>query len=198
MRRVFLVGLVFGAVGGLLLTGCGAPPAASPSSVSVAPAARAETAAVANETDVMFAQMMLAHHEQTLRIVRLAKDRTVRATVRTLIAAIEVTERDEARTLAAWLASWHRPATMDPSAHGERGGAHGTEPGDIDALARAGGVDFEAVLLNTLIAHQHQAVEIARLETASGVNPGARALAERIDQSRMAEVRLMLSYLNSA
>ncbi|GAA3186580.1 DUF305 domain-containing protein [Dactylosporangium siamense] len=170
----------------MLLAGCAAAPAQPVPS---------GTSAVYNDTDVMFAQMMVAHHGQALEMVRLARTKTVREDVRTLAAAIDVTEADETKTMQVWLQSWNRPATAAADAHEGHGGAHGTNADDIAALATYDGAEFEQRFLNMLVAHQHNAVEIARMETGSGVNPGALDLARRITESRTAEIQQMLGYL---
>jgi uncharacterized protein (DUF305 family) len=174
----------------LLAAGCAAAPA------QPAPAA-ATTSKVFNDTDVMFAQMMLAHHAQALEMVRLARTKAVRDEVRTLAAAIDVTEADEAKTMQVWLQSWARPATAAADSHAGHGGAHATDADDIAALATYDGTQFEQRFLNMLVAHQHNAVEIARMETGSGVNPGALDLAERITDSRTAEIQQMLRFLET-
>ncbi|GAA3284977.1 DUF305 domain-containing protein [Dactylosporangium vinaceum] len=171
-----------------LLAGCAAAPEQ--------PAPAGTEQRVFNDTDVMFSQMMVAHHAQALEMVRLARTKAVREDVRTLAAAIDVTETDELKTMQVWLSSWGRPPTADASAHAGHGGAHGTSPDDLQALQAATGSDFETKFLNLIIAHQHNAIEIARLETGSGVNPGALDLAKRIDESRTAEIQQMLRYLN--
>ena len=174
----------------LLLAGCAAAPA------QPAPAAAA-TGKVYNDTDVMFAQMMVAHHAQALEMVRLARTKAVREDVRTLAAAIDVTEADETRTMQVWLQNWDQPPSAAPDSHAGHGGAHGTNADDIAALATYDGPQFEQRFLNMLVAHQHNAVEIARMETSSGVNPGALDLARRITDSRTAEIQQMLRYLET-
>ncbi|WP_432986651.1 DUF305 domain-containing protein [Dactylosporangium sp. CA-233914] len=171
-----------------LLAGCAAAPAQ--------PAPAATQQRVFNDTDVMFSQMMAAHHSQALQMVRLARSKAVRDDVRTLAAAIDVTETDELKTIQGWLGAWGQPPAADPSSHAGHGGAHGASPEDIKALESATGAGFETKFLNLLIAHQHNAIEIARMETGTGVNPGALDLAKRIDESRTAEIQQMLRYLN--
>jgi uncharacterized protein (DUF305 family) len=182
MKRIALVLAAF------LLAGCAAAPAH--------PAPGGTEQRVFNDTDVMFSQMMVAHHSQALEMVRLARQKAVREDVRTLAAAIDVTEADELKTMQVWLETWNQPATADAAAHAGHGGAHGTSTEDIKALGAATGSDFETRFLNMFIAHQHNAIEIARMETGTGVNPGARDLAKRIDESRSAEIQQMLRYLN--
>lgn len=70
----------------------------------------------------------------------------------------------------------------------------GTAPSQIAALASAD--DFEVQLLNLLIAHQDDAIRMARVETADGVNPAARDLAHRIELSRSAQIELMRDFLS--
>jgi uncharacterized protein (DUF305 family) len=176
------------ALAAFLLAGCAAAPAQ--------PAPAGTAAHTYNDTDVMFSQMMVAHHGQALEMLRLAEMKAPREDVRTLAAAIDVTEADELRTMQVWLRSWGRPPSADPSAHAGHGGAHGTDAADIAALAATSGAAFEEQFLNMLVAHQHNAIEIARMETGSGVNPGALDLAKRIDESRTAEIQQMLRYLD--
>ncbi|WP_426510575.1 DUF305 domain-containing protein [Dactylosporangium sp. McL0621] len=182
MKRIALLLAAF------LLAGCAAAPAQ--------PAPAGTEQRVFNDTDVMFSQMMAAHHSQALEMVRLAATKAARADVRTLAAAIDATETDELKTMQVWLDAWGRPPAADASAHAGHGGAHGANPEDIKALQAATGADFETKFLNLLIAHQHNAIEIARMETGTGINPGALDLAKRIDESRTAEIQQMLRYLN--
>ncbi|WP_433216187.1 DUF305 domain-containing protein [Dactylosporangium sp. CS-047395] len=182
MKRIALVLAAF------LLAGCAAAPAQ--------PAPAGTEHRVFNDTDVMFSQMMVAHHGQALEMVRLARSKAEREDVRTLAAAIDVTETDELKTMQVWLDTWGQPPAADASAHAGHGGAHGTNPDDLKALQAASGRDFETKFLNLLIAHQHNAIEIARMETGTGVNPGALDLAKRIDESRTAEIQQMLRFLN--
>lgn len=177
-------------VSALLLAGCAAAPAQ--------PAPGGTAGKVYNDTDVMFTQMMAAHHAQAIEMVRLARTKSVREDVRTLAAAIDVTEADETKTMQVWLQSWSQPASAAADAHEGHGGAHGTNADDIAALATYDGAEFEQRFLNMLVAHQHNAVEIARMETGSGVNPGALDLAKRITDSRTAEIQQMLRYLEGS
>ena len=189
MRR--LAALVAGV---LVLAGCGStPPAAAPPPVSTA----VETNEF-NETDVMFLQMAVPHHKAGLEIVRLAEDGAVRAEVKTLAAAIEVTQLSEVDSMTKWLADWKQPETAgdNPQLHAGHGGDHSTSPEAIAELAATGSAEFEKAFLNLLIGHQHNAVEIAKLEQQGGVNPQAKQLAERIFQSRTAQIAQLLGYLD--
>lgn len=203
-RRTLLAPVVV-----LLLAGCGGAPATTGRPPAVAdpvtsgPVATATVGAPAaspgsfNPADVMFLQMMVTHHGQGLELVRLAESRAQRAEIRTLAAAIDVTQADEQETMRGWLRSWGKPTEADPDAHAhaDHGGLPATGPEQIAALGRTTGAEFESAFLNLLIAHQHNAVEMARNEVRFGQDPAAKELAGRIDQSRTAQINQMLAML---
>lgn len=163
----------------------------------VAPPATAAGSGV-NATDVMFLQMMVPHLEQGRQIAALARTHPTRSEVAMLAAAIESTQATEIATMSGWLRDWGEPASANPDAHAAHGGMPGTSPEEIAVVDRASGADFERRFLNMLIAHQDDAVQLARMETSSGANAQVRALAEQIDKSRSAQIKQMLTYLNQA
>jgi uncharacterized protein (DUF305 family) len=198
-RRTPLVPVVL-----LLLAGCGTGPAATggpPAAPGPVPAQSAVTTTAApgpfNPADEMFLQMMVTHHSQGLELVRLAEDRAQRAELRTLAAAIDVTQTEEVELMRGWLRSWGRPTEADPNthAHADHGGLPATGPEQIVALGRTSGADFDTAFLNLLIGHQHNAVEMARNVTRLGQNPQTLELAHRVDLSRTAQIDQMLTML---
>jgi uncharacterized protein (DUF305 family) len=148
-----------------------------------------------NAVDVMFAQMMVPHHRQGIEIVGPAANRAANAEVRILAAAIATTQAAEADTMAGWLRAWGKPATAAANEHAAHGGMPGTSQAEMAALKRATGPDFDRTFLNMMIAHQDDAIQMARSEATSGVNPQATALAKRIDRSRSAQITQMLALL---
>ncbi|MFC6088440.1 DUF305 domain-containing protein [Saccharothrix lopnurensis] len=180
----------------LVLTACGGgdptPQAAPPPTASTA----AETAEF-NDTDVMFLHMAVPHHRAGLEIVRLAEERDIRPDVKTLASAIKVTQLSEVDSMTQWLADWGQPESAGdtPELHAGHGGDHSTSPEAIAELAATPAADFETAFLNLLIGHQHNAVEIAKLEREGGANPQAKELANRIFESRTAQIAQLLGYL---
>jgi uncharacterized protein (DUF305 family) len=167
-------------------------PAAAPSGPAASqPAGRAGF----NKADVMFAQMVVPHHGQGVAMVELAATRASSPQVKTLAAAIGATQKDEAARAAGWLREWKQPATAAKSEHDAHGGMPGTSPQVFAALQKASGPAFDKMFLDTLIAHQDDAIQIARSETGQGVNPQARALAASIEKSRAAQITMMLDLL---
>ncbi|MEU7903200.1 DUF305 domain-containing protein [Actinoplanes sp. NPDC049118] len=181
----------------LLLGACGTAPQAAPNTVVATEAAlRAEGGH--NDTDVMYLQMMIAHHRQGLEMVRLAEKGASRSEIRTLAKAIDVTQSDELKLMTDWLAQWSKPTTVDhaPSAHADHGGLPATGPEELAALRKAKGAKFETTFLSLFVAHQHNAVEMAKMETTQGGNAEAKALAERVRLSRTDQIQQMLKLMN--
>ncbi len=181
----------------MLLAGCGT---AAPRPAAVAPPLPAGTPSAAlpgvpgvNATDVMFVQMMLPHHRQGIQIVRMAKDREPREEVRILASAIDTTQSAEVDMMMGWLRAWQQPETpADPHAHDAHGGVPETSLAEIAALQKATGADFDRRFLDTMVAHQDDAIQLARMELATGLDPGTKDFAKRVDQSRTAEIKQML------
>ena len=182
----------------LLLGACGTAPDA-PANPAVEAKAAVQAEGGHNDTDVMYLQMMIAHHQQGLEMVQLADKRATRPEIRTLAQAIDVTQADEVKMMTGWLEQWSAPTTVDhaPSAHADHGGLPATGPEEIAALKKAKGAAFETAFLNLFVAHQHNAVEMAHLETTKGVNAETKAFADRVRESRADQIRQMLTLMNT-
>ncbi|MFD4637920.1 DUF305 domain-containing protein [Lentzea sp. NPDC058436] len=148
--------------------------------------------------DVMFLQMMLPHHQQGVELVALAKDRAQNEDLRMLAAAIEQTQATEAETMRNWLTSWGEPLTAPPDSHTGHGGMRESDPAEVERLSALRGTEFDQRLLNVMIAHQDDAVQMARWETGSGANQEVKDLADRIDKSRTAQIGMMKTFLGKA
>jgi uncharacterized protein (DUF305 family) len=185
MRKIVLL------IAALLLGGC---TAAAPQPEPTLPAASSEH----NATDVMFLQMMIAHHAQGVEVTSLATDRATREEVKLLAAAIEATQREEVEIMKHWLQGWRENPTVDrdAAAHANHGGLPATGPEQIAALRDTSGADFEVKFLSLLTGHQHSAVEMTQRVAADGVNPQTRELARRIKDSRTEQIAQMLRLMN--
>jgi len=176
----------------LLAVGCADRPSTPVGAPTASPAA---IAGGFNDTDVMFLQMMLAYQGQSLKLVPLARTRASRDDVRTLAAAIAATQADEAAMMADWLRTWRQPLTAaaDPAVHEGHGGLHDLDVDELGAVRDLSGPEFDKAFLNLLIGHQHNAVEVARMELSSGTNQQVKEFAQRVDRSRTAEIAQMLT-----
>ncbi|BCB90341.1 DUF305 domain-containing protein [Phytohabitans suffuscus] len=200
MSRRVAVALV--AVVTVLLTGCASGPAA-PSTVDT-PATVGTPGAPGgglNNTDVMFLQMILPHHRQGVELAGLGHTKGGRAELVQLAAAIEATQRDETELMAGILADSGAPptapaATAGQDPHAAHGGLPGTSEQQVAALRAATGTEFERRFLNTMMAHQGDAIQLAKMELASGADRRLVDLAGRIELSRTAQIEQMQKLLD--
>jgi uncharacterized protein (DUF305 family) len=182
----------------LLVAGCGTQPDAPDAVSAPAPIVGASAGSGEfNDTDVMFLQMLVPHHEQGIAIVKIGAEQATREDIKTLAKAIEVTQTEEATRMSGWLRDWKQPATADAAAHAAHGGMPGTTEQEMTRLRAKKGAEFDSDFLHTLIAHQDDAVQLARMETVSGSNPTAKAYATSVDESRSAQIKQMLAYLDA-
>ncbi|WP_406064782.1 DUF305 domain-containing protein [Streptomyces sp. NBC_01077] len=203
---------------GLLLTACGtddgksgmdhggasasASPSASASATVSASASGSATAAAAsgafNDADVMFAQMMIPHHEQALEMAKLAEGRAEDPEVKNLVTAIHQAQDPEIQKMKAWLKGWGKPESAGHGTGG--GGGHGMagmmSEQDMKDLAAAKGKAFDRTFAELMIAHHNGAVDMAEDERKNGRNVTAKALADDVVRTQSAEVAALRKILD--
>ncbi|WP_223166665.1 DUF305 domain-containing protein [Nonomuraea sp. SYSU D8015] len=162
----------------LLVAGCGPP---QPPEAPV------------NADDVMFVQMMVRHHRQGIEIAKVGAGRATTPEIKTLTAAIESTQQDEVEMMLRWLHSWDQPLEPAGDAHDHHGGMPETDVERIRALRKS--KSFERDLLNLLIAHQDDAVQMAGAEVYNGANPAVKEWARQVQASRKGQIDLMATLL---
>ncbi|MFI2649106.1 DUF305 domain-containing protein [Micromonospora fulviviridis] len=176
------------------MSGHGMPGAAG----TATPAAGAS--ASFDAADVMFAQMMIPHHQQAVEMSELAGTRAADPEVKKLAGQVTAAQGPEIATMRGWLAAWGRPAPSASAGHGMPGMDHGM-PGmmseaDLAKLAAASGTDFDRQFLTMMIAHHEGAITMAREEIARGVHPDATALARQIVTTQQGEIDAMRKVLD--
>ncbi|MEV0090114.1 DUF305 domain-containing protein [Streptomyces sp. NPDC050738] len=181
------------AAGALLLAGCGSgddkPKAAASASASAA----------FNDADVMFAQMMIPHHEQALEMAKLAGGRASDAEITSLAGAIERAQDPEIRTMTSWLKGWGKPVTATGMHHGASGmnGMSGMmSDADMAQLKAAQGTAFDRRFAQLMIGHHQGAVEMARTEQKSGRDAKSVALAGEVVKAQSAEIAQLRKILD--
>lgn len=173
------------------LSGCSAAtkddrPAGQQSSQPASPSADAH-----NGDDVMFAQMMIPHHEQAVALSALVPERSTDPAVVALAAAIAGEQQPEIEFMASMLEQWGVTA----------GGHTGMDMAgmvDADTMARLQtlrGRDFDTLWLQSMIAHHRGAVEMADAEVKAGRNPEMTGLARGIIAAQQAEINQMTKLL---
>ncbi|MEV2236946.1 DUF305 domain-containing protein [Micromonospora sp. NPDC049891] len=200
-RRVILAGVSLTVAIGL--GGCGSDHSVGAGhTMPGSPSASAISgeSATSNAADVMFAQMMIPHHEQAVEMSDLATTRASDPEVKQLATQIKDAQAPEIAQLRGWLTLWGAPM---PMAGGDDHGMPEMDhemPGmmseaDMAELAAASGTEFDRKFLTMMIAHHEGAVTMAEEEAAQGANPDARALAQRIVTTQQAEIVTMRKIL---
>lgn len=180
--------------GTLALAGCSGAEPAGPADHSGMDHSSADAPlAGANEADVMFASMMIVHHEQAVEMsdIVLAKE-SVDPRVADLAERITAAQGPEIEQLQGWLEEWGAepgdPGAMD---HGD--GMMSDD--DLAALEAAAGPEASRLFLEQMIVHHEGAVEMAEAQIADGENADAVALAQDIVDAQTAEIAEMTDIL---
>ena len=183
--------------------------AAAPSSAApteAMPSSTADAAAMSehNEADVMFAQMMLPHHQQAVEMSEmiLAKE-GIDPAVTDLATRIKEAQGPEIEQLTGWLEIWGEPMEMSESMEGMEtmeGHDMGSMEGmmseeDMTALETAEGAEAETMFLESMTVHHQGAVQMAQQEIENGMFPDAVAMAETIVETQQAEIEEMTALL---
>ncbi|WP_346923831.1 DUF305 domain-containing protein [Rothia sp. (in: high G+C Gram-positive bacteria)] len=175
-----------------------------------------EISADHNDADIMFAQMMIPHHQQAVEMseMLLAKEGIPAQVVEFAQGVIDA-QGPEIDRMNAMLEAWDQQpvtdsggmGTMDEMGgmdHGEMGGMdHGEMGGmsgmmsqeDMTALEEAQGTEAARLYLEQMTAHHEGAVDMAREEVADGQNPHAITLAEQVINDQEAEIAQMQQML---
>jgi uncharacterized protein (DUF305 family) len=155
------------------------------------------TQAVHNADDVMFAQMMIPHHQQAVELSALVPDRSTDPAVVKLASAISAQQQPEIDTMRASLTQWG--VNPDEMAHGS-GHAGMTMQGMVDdatmvKLEALKGPEFDELWLKSMISHHQGAIEMANVEIKDGTNPEMITLAKNIVSAQQAEIDQMKTML---
>jgi uncharacterized protein (DUF305 family) len=201
------VAVAVAVVTALALAACGdsGPTTQHSSSPARGTAAPTTSSAPHNAADVTFAQTMIPHHRQALQMAELARTRATNPKVEELAVKIQAEQQPEIQTMTAWLQAWGAPIPdmSGGMGHGSSGGmGHGSMPGmmtdaDMGTMKTASGAAFDRMFLTMMIAHHEGAVQMAETENAQGQNPGAKALAKRVETTQRAEIAEMQALLKT-
>ena len=192
MKRA-LAGIVLAAA--LTVTGCSGNSGMT-YGTSPTPAAGASVVAAHNTADVMFAQMMVVHHQQAVDMAKLAPTRAGSPKVKDLAAKIGAEQGPEIQKMTEWLRAWGGAPMPMPSGAQGHGMGQGSMPGmmtaaDMSRLEASRGAEFDRMFLTMMIRHHEGAVAMAKTELADAVNPDAKELAQSIVTTQTAEIAQM-------
>jgi uncharacterized protein (DUF305 family) len=151
-----------------------------------------------NEDDVMFAQMMIPHHEQAIEMSDIALDPTVGASevVKSLATRIKGAQDPEINTMKGFLTSWNKPLTMDTSMdHGDMMSGM-LSADELTELSTLRGTGFDRAWMSGMIKHHEGAIEMAADVLKDGKNVAVRTLANTITSGQDAEITEMKELLS--
>jgi len=149
-----------------------------------------------NDADVMFAQMMIPHHEQAIEmsdVVLAMPDGDLAVT--DLANQIKAAQAPEIEELGGWLDAWGAERSSEHGGHAGMDGMMSED--DMQALGDAAGPEASRLFLEQMIAHHQGAVEMAEEEIESGQDPAAVELAQTIVDTQTVEIETMENLLAS-
>ncbi|MER7071915.1 DUF305 domain-containing protein [Terrabacter sp. NPDC000476] len=150
--------------------------------------------------DVMFAQMMIPHHQQAVEMadIALAKPGSS-AQVRELATQIKAGQDPEIQTMRGWLQSWGAPepttGMSGMSGMSGQGGQGMMTQADMDALKAADGAAFDKQWVTMMTAHHQGAITMAKQVLGTTQNPQVKTLAEAVVKAQTEEIATMKTLL---
>ena len=142
-----------------------------------------------NDADVMFAQMMIPHHEQALELADMALDPTLMASeqVKALASQIKAAQDPEIDVMTQWLTEWDQPL-MDMSEDHSMAMEGMLSIDELGALGQLTGEEFDQAWVSAMIAHHKGAIEMADTVKAEGESALVQELADAIIQAQKSEI----------
>lgn len=139
-----------------------------------------------NGLDIMFAQMMIPHHQQAVDMGTLAETRAENPKVKELAARIKAEQAPEIEQMKGWLEVANAPLDM-----GHEMGMDGMlSDEDMARLEGATGAAFDRLYVEGMIEHHRGAIQMAQMIEESE-NDEARSLAEAIISSQTLQIEEM-------
>ena len=150
----------------------------------------APTVAGYTANEIMFAQMMIPHHEQALTMVALAETKTTDKDILHVAGHIKDAQAPEVATMNSWLTAAgvsvesHHSMEMD----GMLSGA------ELDALVAAEGQEFEKLFLSGMIKHHQGALDMLYLldESSTTEVTSFADMIRKVQSSEIADMQALL------
>lgn len=149
-----------------------------------------------NATDVMFAQMMIPHHEQAVDMADMAlhPSRHASEQLRNLANEIKIAQSTEVATLSDLLRRWGESSTMHD--HGDMMDGMLTRD-ELVVLGKKHGPAFDQSWARAMIAHHRGAIAMVQDVATSGVNRKVRQLARDMVTVQRNEIAVLQRSMNS-
>ena len=145
-----------------------------------------------NDADVMFAQMMIPHHEQAIEMSDIALDPNTGASAAIIALATQIkgAQDPEISQMKNLLTTWGMPTemgSMDNSSMMD--GMLSLE--EMDTLGQLKGAEFDKAWAKGMIAHHEGAIEMANDVLANGKNSEILALANAVVSGQSTEIETL-------
>ena len=184
------------AAGLIMMTGCSGSHESHQSSAM--PSAMSSISA--SSADVMFAQMMIPHHQQAVQMADLATTRASSPVIKELAAQIKGAQQPEIDQMSAWLAEWGVPVLDRDEAmsdHGDHGMSGMLTDAELQTLADAQGAEFDRLFAEYMIMHHEGAIEMAEPVVGSA-DPRVAGLASAIIATQDVEINELQAFLDGS
>ena len=182
MRKIFVPIAIIGALS-FTLGGCAPSDGIGPSD--------SQSQSSFDMNDIMFAQMMIPHHEQAVELATIAQSNTTNSTILELANRISSAQQPEIDLMVRWLEESGSDRDMGHSMH---------MPGivsdaDMANIREARGVEFDRLFLEHMIAHHEGAIDMANDVLNTTSNADVETLATAIVAAQTQEIAEMAALL---
>lgn len=140
--------------------------------------------------EIMFAQMMIPHHEQAVTMSELAFTDTTNPEILELATDIRDAQAPEIAQMRSWIGN---KMGHDAGSHNMTMGGMLTDE-DLATLASLKGEAFDQLFLASMIAHHEGALDMVEM-IKNSTNSEVKALAAEIVKSQSAEIEAMKALL---
>ena len=145
-----------------------------------------------NDADVMFAQMMIPHHEQAIEMSDIALDPNTGASAAVIALATQIkgAQDPEISQMKNLLTTWGMPMEMGSMDHSSMmDGMLSLE--EMDTLGQLKGAEFDKAWAKGMIAHHEGAIAMANDVLAHGKNSEILALANAVVSGQSTEIEIL-------
>ena len=145
-----------------------------------------------NDADVMFAQMMIPHHEQAIEMSDIALDPNTGASAAVIALATQIkgAQDPEISQMKNLLTTWGMPMEMGSMDHSSMmDGMLSLE--EMDVLGQLKGAEFDKAWAKGMIAHHEGAIEMANDVLANGKNSEILTLANAVVSGQSTEIETL-------
>ena len=137
--------------------------------------------------EIMFAEMMIPHHEQAIEMSELALSNTTNPNVLALAEQISGAQEPEIELMKSW-------PGVDSMGHAGHTMAGMLDENEMEMLRDSRGADFDRLFLEGMIKHHEGAIEMAEMIIDSA-NSEVAKLGSSIIASQEAEIKAMKALL---